>query len=112
MHRMVRIHLFRHRDCLPDETFFNTDCLFYKQLKHSNRTDFQNDGTCEYCSALDYDTPCLAQTYTAFSYDKETAANHCAHYNGAAKKSQDCEKRNYQRLLYNSTSDLIDEHYS
>ena len=61
MHRMVRIHLFRYRDRLPDETFFNNDCLFYKQFKHSNRTDFQNDGTCEYCSALEYDTPCLAR---------------------------------------------------
>ena len=112
MHRIVRIHLFRYRDCLPDEKFFNTDCLFYKQFKHSNRTDFQNDGTCEYCSALEYDTRCLAQIYTAFSNDKEAAANHCAHYNRAAKKFQDCEKRNYQRLLCNNTSDSIDEHYS
>ena len=86
MHRMVRIHLFRYRDCLRGETFFNNDCLFYKKFKHSNRGDFQNDGTCEYCSALEYDTPCLAQTYTAFSNDKEATANHCANYNRAVKK--------------------------
>ena len=87
MHRMVRIHLFRCRDCLRGETFFNKDCLFYKKFKHSNRADFQNDGTCEYCSALEYNTPCLAQTYTAFSNDKEATANHCAHYNKAVKEN-------------------------
>ena len=114
---MVRIHLFRYRDYLRGETFFNNDCLFYKKFKHSNRADFQNDGTCEYCSALEYDTLCLAQTYAAFSNDKEATANHCAHYSRAVKKKfktfmWDCEKSNYQRLLYNNTNDLIDEHYS
>ena len=86
MHGMVRIRLFRHRDWLRSYTFFNTSCLFYKQFKYKNRTDFQNAGACEYCSALEYYTPCLAQTYTTFSNDKEVTANHCAHWNWAAKK--------------------------
>ena len=49
--------------------------------KYGNRINFQNDGTCEYCSALGNYTPCLARKYTAFSNDKEAAVYHCVLHN-------------------------------
>ena len=73
-------------DCSGSYTCPNTDCLFYKQFKYGNRTNFQNDGTCEYCSALGNCTPCLARKYTAFSNDKEATVYHCGLHNCAAKE--------------------------
>ena len=40
----------RYRDCSGGYTYPNTDCPCYKQFKYGNRTNFQNDRTCEYCS--------------------------------------------------------------
>ena len=51
----------RYRDCSGGYAYPNTDCLFYKQFKYCNRTNFQNDGTCQYCSALGNYTPSLTR---------------------------------------------------
>ena len=72
----------RYGDCSGCYTCPNTHCHFYKQFKYGNRTNFQNDGTCQYCCALANYTPCLAR----FTNDKEATVSHCGQHNCAAKE--------------------------
>ena len=49
----------RYRDCSGGYTCPNTECLFFKQFKYSNRTNFTMNGTCKYCSASGNHQSCL-----------------------------------------------------
>ena len=48
-----------YRDCSGGYTCPNTEYLFFKQLKYSNRTNFTMNGTCKYCSASGNHQSCL-----------------------------------------------------
>ena len=84
---MDRVASVRYRDCSGGYTCPNTECLFFKQFKYSNRTNFTMNGTCEYCSASGNHQSCSAQKYIAFSNDKEAYVYvyHCGNRTCTAK---------------------------
>ena len=69
-----------------DYTCPNNNCLFYKQFKYGNCTNFQIDGACECCSAFENCTACLAWKSTAFNNNKEATVYHCGHHYCVAKE--------------------------
>ena len=75
----------KYQDCSEGYTFPNTECLFFKQFKYSNRTNFTMNGTCEYCSASGNHQSCFARKYIAFSNDKESYVYHCGNHTCTAK---------------------------
>ena len=83
---MVRVNVCLIQRFFGDYTCPNNNCLFYKQFKYGNCANFQTDGTCEYCSAFENCTACLARKYTAFNNYKEATVYHCGQYYRAAKE--------------------------
>ena len=75
----------RYRDCSGGYTCPNTECLFFKQFKYSNRRNFTMNGTCEYCSASRNHQSCLARKYIAFSNDKEAYVYHSGYHTCTTK---------------------------
>ena len=75
-----------------DNTCPNNNCLFYKQFKYGNCTNFQIDGTCKCCSAFENCTACLAWKATAFNNYKEATVYHCGHHYCVAKEISKCSR--------------------